>query len=256
VQFWKELIILFAAFGAGMVNSIAGGGTLISFPALVWIGRDPRIANATSTFALLPGSFAGMMGFRRELGAVRQWILTLAVPSLLGGVLGAFLLLRTSAHAFAIMVPYLILLATALFAAQEVVKRKVIPTVRPEGSVSRTWRIVAILFQFLVGVYGGYFGAGIGILMLAALGLLGFADMHEMNGLKNLLALLINGIAAVYFAVSGAVVWMDVLVMAAGAMIGGYFGAGLAHKLGPRFVRYSVVGIGLAMTVAMLLTRR
>ena len=249
MEWWQEVVVAAAAFAAGLINSIAGGGTLLSFPALIWLGRDPVLANATSTVALWPASLAGAFGFRRDLKGGGRWLLMFGVPSLAGGVLGAFLLLRTPSGTFARLVPFLILFATLLVAVQEPISQRF---GRAEGEQpSRAWWIGAIVFQFLVGVYGGYFGAGIGILMLAALGLLGFADIHRMNGLKNLLAICINGVAALYFILSGAVIWVDVLVMTFAAIAGGYSGARLAYRLGRRFVRYAVIVIGLVMGVSL-----
>jgi uncharacterized protein len=295
VDLWKEAVIAGAAFAAGLINSIAGGGTLVSFPALIWIGRDPILANATSTVALWPASLAGAYGFRREQKGGARLFLLFAAPSLAGGILGAVLLLRTPSHTFARLVPFLILFAALLLAVQEPLARRlrdtgrerrgagVDPTSRDAvdrargdaldaasvdgvsrtggvderggaargGESSRAWWAGALVFQFFVGVYGGYFGAGIGILMLAALGLLGFTDIHRMNALKNLLALCINGVAALYFVASGAVIWADVLVMMFAAIVGGYSGARLAYRLGRRFVRLAVIAIGLAMSVSL-----
>lgn len=253
MNIWQEIVIFAAAFAAGMINSVAGGGTLLSFPALIWLGRDPVIANATSTVALWPGSFGGLLGFRRELRQSNRRVLWLGVPSILGGALGAVLLLRTPTHTFSAIVPYLILGATLLMAAQEEITRR-LRLSNPERP-SLAWWAGALCFQFLVGIYGGYFGAGIGILMLAALGLLGLTDIHQMNGLKNLFALLINGIAALYFIASGAVIWIDVFVMAIAAIAGGYFAAGVARKLGRRLVRRLVILIGIAMAVSLFLRR-
>ncbi len=247
----ETLVIVGAAVIAGAINSIAGGGTLISFPALLWIGRDPIVANATNTVALWPGSFAGMVGFRRELASVRRWLLLLTIPALAGGIVGALLLLHTPSPVFERIVPLLILGATILLAAQEMITRKLGVIARAHEHPTMGWVTFVFVFQFLVGIYGGYFGAGMGILMLAALGLIGLTDMHQMNGLKNLLAICINGIAAVYFAISGAVSWHDGLLMAAGAIVGGYFGARIAHRFGRRFVRRAVVFIGFAMTIAL-----
>lgn len=247
------MVVAGAAFAAGLINSIAGGGTLVSFPALLWVGRDAVLANATSTVALLPASLAGVFGFRRELKGGARWVLLFGIPSLLGGVLGAALLLQTPPATFERLVPYLILFATLLIALQEPLSRRMRGGEEGEegGPPSREWRAGAVVFQFFVGVYGGYFGAGIGILMLAALGLLGFSDIHRMNALKNLLALGINGVAAVYFIASGAVIWSDVLLMAFAAIAGGYAGARLAYKLGRRFVHFVVIGIGLVMSVSL-----
>lgn len=246
---WESLLVFVAAFIAGMINSVAGGGTLISFPALIWLGRDAIVANATSTVALWPGSLGGLLGYRRELGDSRRWMLWLAAPSIIGGIIGAALLLRTPSPTFEAVVPYLILFATVLFAVQERVTRALRDEWKEPG---RAWWAGAILFQFLVAVYGGYFGAGIGILMLAALGLLGLSDIHQMNGLKNFFALCINGVAAAYFIFSGAVNWPDVLIMSAGATAGGYGGAGLARRMGRAFVRRAVIFVGLAMAISLL----
>jgi uncharacterized membrane protein YfcA len=251
VNLTHEVVIFFSAFAAGVVNSIAGGGTLITFPALIFLGRDPILANATSTVALWPGSLSGVYGFRAELKGSSSWIVRLGAPSFVGGALGAVLLLRTPSDTFALVVPYLILFATFLMVVQEPLARSL--RREPGQSPSRLWWIGAIAFQFCVGVYGGYFGAGIGILMLAALGLLGFTDLHQMNGLKNLFAICINGVAAAYFALSGAVIWVDVVVMVVAAIVGGYTGAKLAYRLGRRFVRYAVIAIGFAMAISLFL---
>jgi uncharacterized membrane protein YfcA len=249
------IVIALAAFAAGAINSIAGGGTLLSFPALVWIGVNPVMANATNTFALWPGSFAAMVGFRRELANVRRWLLLLTIPALLGGATGGVLLLHTSMATFTRLVPFLILGATLLLAGQELITRRLGLVARAHENPSAAWITIVAIFQFLVGIYGGYFGAGIGILILAALGLIGLTDMHEMNGLKNLLAICINGIAAIYFAWSGAVLWKDGFIMAVAAIIGGYLGARVARHLGRTFVRRSVVVIGLAMGIALFFKR-
>jgi uncharacterized membrane protein YfcA len=174
------------------------------------------------------------------------------IPSLIGGAVGSWLLLHTPTSTFERLVPFLILGATLLLAAQEVITRRLGVLARAHEDPTAGWVTFVFAFQLLVGLYGGYFGAGMGILMLAALGLIGLTDMHQMNGLKNLLAICINGIAAIYFALSGAVVWKDVGLMAIGSIAGGYFGARVAHRFGRKFVRRAVVAIGLVMTVALL----
>ena len=263
INIYQGLVIFLAAFIAGMMNSVAGGGTLVTFPALIWIGIDPKAANVTSTIALWPGSLGGMLGFRRELSGSRRWMLLLAPSSIIGGLVGAVLLLRTPSRVFASIVPYLILFATILFAAQEPltrwIRRRSQETTGTEtvnaGSrenPSRAWWIGAAVFQFLTAVYGGYFGAGIGIVMLAVLGLLGLTDIHQMNGLKNFFAVCINVIASIYFMVRGEGIWTAAIIMIVGAIAGGYGGAGLARKLGRRFVRRTVIAIGLIMTVSLL----
>jgi len=244
-------VISIAAFVAGAINSIAGGGTLISFPALVWIGRPVVVANATNTVAIWPGSFAGVIGFRREIASLDRWLYLLTIPALAGGITGAVLLLRTPEKTFAQLVPLLILAATILVAAQEAIAKRIPIFAAAHEKRSAGGIVFAFIFQFIVSVYGGYFGAGMGILMLAALGLIGLRDIHQMNGLKNLLAICINGVAAIYFAISHAVVWHDAGIMAIFSIIGGYAGARLAKRLGRRFVRGFVIVIGLTMSVAL-----
>lgn len=181
----------------------------------MWVGRAPIVANATNTIALWPGSLAGMIGFRRELATIRRWLLLLTIPSLAGVALGAWLLLRTPERTFERIVPLLILIATILLAAQEFISKRLGVLAHAHENPTPGWVTFVFVFQFAVAVYGGYFGAGMGILMLAALGLIGLTDLHQMNGLKNLLAICINGIAAIYFAIAGAVSWRDAIVMAA-----------------------------------------
>src|SRR5258706_3092518 len=182
MNFVDYALLMAAAFLAGGVNSIGGGGTLLSFPALVWLGRPPIIANATNSVALWPGSLAGVYGFRQELRKVQRWLLLLTIPSLMGGALGAWLLLRTSEKTFVRIVPLLILSATLLLAAQEMVTRRLGLLARAHERPTTGWVTFVFVFQFLVGIYGGYFGAGMGILMLAGLGLIGLTDLHQMNG--------------------------------------------------------------------------
>lgn len=239
-----------AAFLAGAINSVAGGGTLVTFPTLIWLGLEPVIANATSTVAIWPGSLGSMVGYRRELRSTPSRMLALVIPSLTGGLLGALLLKRTAPGFFDKLVPFLVLFATVLFLLQKQVQQRFAPT-GAAAHESRRWLAGAFVFQFAVGVYGGYFGAGIGILMLAALGILGFTDMHQMNGLKNFFGLCINGIAAVYFILAHLVHWPYVLLMVIGSVAGGLGGAGAARRIGRDSVRKVVILIGLGMAVAL-----
>jgi uncharacterized protein len=241
-----------AAFVAGAINSVAGGGTLVTFPTLIWLGLDSVTANATSTVAIWPGTIGSMVGYRGELRQAEPRFLALIVPSLIGGIVGAVLLKLTPSSMFDRIVPFLILFATLLFMAQETIQRK-LKTGSSEARSTTRWQVGAMLFQLGVGLYGGYFGAGIGILMLAALSILGLKDIHEMNALKVILAGAINGIAALYFIFAGMVYWPYVLVMVVGAIAGGYGGAGVARKLGGRTVRRIVIGIGFAMAVSLFL---
>jgi uncharacterized membrane protein YfcA len=238
----QTLVIFAAGFVAGIVNSIAGGGTLVSFPVLVALGREPLLANATNAVALFPGSLASAFGFRNHLSRERR-IWRLLVPVFAGSVVGATLLLRTSAKTFAAVIPYLIVTATILFALPDSWTRA------PAGPESPRRRWIACAMLVAIGVYGGYFGAGIGIMLLATLGILGVTDLHERNGIKNILSAGANGIAAVLFAARGAVLWPDALAMMGGAMAGGFAGAHLAQRLGRRFVRAAIIAIGLVLTV-------
>jgi uncharacterized protein len=250
------LIFLAAAIGSA-VNSIAGGGTLLTFPAIVWLGLPPLVANATSTVALWPGALGSMWAYRGELAGARRWLVWFTIPSVAGGALGAWLLLNTSSARFDAIVPFLVLGATILFIVQRPLTRWLSPTrAEFDGNGERlprpAWWVLAA--QFAVGLYGGYFGAGIGILMLATLGAMGLTNIHRMNGLKNWGAMCMNGVAAFAFAASGIVDWRVAIVMAAGGLAGGYFGARLALRAGQIWVRRAVVLIGL-LAFGWLLTR-
>lgn len=246
------LVVLVAAFVAGAINSVAGGGTLITFPTLIGVGLASTIANATSTVAIWPGSLGALWGYRRDVRDLPGAIYALIVPSLIGGIFGAVLLEMTPTDLFDRLIPLLIFFATVLFMLQEPVQR-LIKTTGKAHAGSRIWLVWALLFQFVVSLYGGYFGAGIGILMLAAFGIMGFTDIHQMNGLKVFFALCINGVAAVYFIANGMVVWPHALVMAVGAIAGGIWGAGAARRIGATGVRRIVVAVGFTMALSMLL---
>ena len=246
------MVIFVAAFLAGAINSVAGGGTLLTFPSLIWAGLPSTIANATSTVAIWPGALGGLWGYRRDLRGLPPQTYLLILPSVIGGILGAVLLVMTPAAVFDGLVPLLILFATVLFMLQEPVQR-LIKTTGKLHAGSKVWLLGALLFQLLVALYGGYFGAGIGILMLAAFGIMGFTNIHQMNGLKNFLGSCINGIAAFYFVWNGMVSWPHALVMMVGAIAGGVGGAGAARRIGPKAVRRIVIAVGFTMTLSLLL---
>jgi hypothetical protein len=253
-RFSHELLAFGAAVVAGAINSVAGGGTLLSFPTLMWLGLPSIVANATSTIAIWPGSLASAWGYRRELRTVEPRIWVLVAPSLVGGLGGALLLRMTPVPLFDRLVPFLILGATCLFVAQEPLQRILIHP-RSSAGTSPRWLASAMLFQLMVGVYGGYFGAGAGILMLAAFGILGLRDIHQMNGLKSLLAVSMNGVAGLYFVWKGMIYWPETLVMAVGAIVGGVAGAGIARRVGQQTVRRLVVGIGFGIALLLLIRR-
>lgn len=245
--------LLASAAGAGAMNAMAGGGTILTFPTLILLGEPAITANATSTVALWPGAAASLYGYRREVREQRSWLATLILPSLAGGALGAVLLLRTPPAAFERLAPFLVLFATLLFALQGAVSTWAGSAPAPDGTPGR--RLAAWIFQFGVSVYGGYFGAGIGILMLAVLGFLGQKDIHAANGLKNFFAMCINGVAAGYFIVRGAVHWPAALVLMVGAIAGGYGGARFARSIGREKARLAVVVIGIVVAVILFLQK-
>ena len=245
--------ILTAAFVAGMINAVAGGGTLITFPVLILFGVPPVVANATSTLALVMGTSGSLYGFRARIQEVRPWFKTFIPVSLLGGWIGSYLLTTGSEQSFARLVPLLVLFATLLFMLQGVMRRRVAHhfVVEMSGPAGRMPFLWAVIFQFLVSVYGGYFGAGIGILMLASLGFLGFADIHGMNTLKNVLGSLINLVAAVWFTACGLIDWPIMGVMMVGAVAGYFVGATYSQRLSQERVRHLITAIGLIITVVM-----
>jgi uncharacterized membrane protein YfcA len=256
--------LIASSIGGGMMNALAGGGTILVFPTLIFLGQPSIVANATSTVGLLPGAAASMFGYRREVVTHRDWLKTLLAPSLLGGALGSVLLLRTPEHAFARLAPLLVLFATVLFMLQGLLARRrerrpgagaasgrSVGEAPPARGVSARRWLLAVALQFAVAVYGGYFGAAVGILMLAILGFLGLTDILAMNGLKNFFGMCINGIAAAYFIVRGIVDWPSALVILGGAVAGGYGGARLARRIGREKARAAVVVIGLFITALL-----
>jgi uncharacterized protein len=245
------LAMVCAAFAAGAINAIAGGGTLLTFPVLIWLGLDPKVANGTSTVALWPGLFGGLFGYRKELENSSTILFRLGSVSVLGGALGAWLLIWTPSRVFASLVPFLILFATILFMFHGEINKRLRLGSLDEKQMGLWWT-GAIIFQLFSAMYGGYFGAGNGILMLAAMGLLGLHDLNRANGIKNFLGICINSIAVLSFGLAGLVVWEDALVMACGALVGGYFGASMAKRVGQKWVRRAIVLIGWIIFFVMI----
>jgi uncharacterized membrane protein YfcA len=245
----REMLLVLAAIAGGAVNAVAGGGTLLTFPALLAAGALPLTANATSTFSLVPGSLASFVGYRKELGAGGgRVLLALALPSLVGGWAGARLALASKDALFARLVPFLILGATLLFAFSERLRRRFVDENAGEPATPTRRRLLALsALQLLVAIYGGYFGAGMGILMLAALGFAGETNLHRMNALKSLAGACINGVGTLTFIAFGRVDWRFGALMAAGAVVGGYAGAGIARRVGQTIMRRMVIVIGVAM---------
>ena len=245
----NAVLLSLSAVAAGIVNAVAGGGTLLTFPALLVAGLPPVAANATNTVSLLPGQIASSWAYRGHLGDERARALTLAIPSLLGGLAGSVMLLALPESSFEAAVPWLILFACAVLAFQGRLKALV-------SSVPRANHPAALwVAQLAIAVYGGYFGAGIGIMMLAAIGILLPSSLQHANALKVLFALLINGIAAVIFVVMGAVRAPEAIVMATASIAGGFAGARLAQRLPPAGMRAVAITIGVVAAAKFLFGR-
>lgn len=259
--FLNVLLLLGASVLGGTLNGVAGGGSFLTFPALIYIGVPPIQANATSTTGLWPGSASAAWALRRELARQHRLLLVLGFSSLAGGMGGALLLLSTPQTTFTLLIPFLMLLATILFAVSPLVnvrlrqraaaRQKKQDEERSERGPRWSWFALTgiALLQLIISIYGGYFGGGIGILMLASFGLMGMLNINEMNAIKNTLAACINGVAVITFVLARAVVWQDVLIMVVGALAGGYGGVYYARKLDPRLVRGFIILVGCVMTI-------
>lgn len=247
------LFAMLAAFLAGAVNSVAGGGTLISFPALLALGLPSIAANATSTVAIWPGSIGSMWGFRREIAASSPRHRWLAVPCLIGGVVGAILLRCTPGALFTRLVPFLILFATTLFTVQAPIQKRLLQTSHRDGSPRPSRTAGAWLAQFGVGIYGGYFGAGMSIMLLTVLSLMGLEDILTMSALTSLYSFFVNGVASGLFAALHMVVWPYVFGMMGAALLGGYGAAGVARRVGKVVVRRFVIAVGFTITIILFI---
>jgi len=240
--------LIIAAAAAGAINAVAGGGTLVTFPVLLLFGTPPVIANATSTMALVFGTAGSMFGYRRHITAVKPWLTRFLPISLLGGLIGGILLTRTSNEFFGKLVPFLILFATILFLVQGAFRRLAGFNDSPGGVIRHQSIAGAVVFQFFVAIYGGYFGAGIGILMLASLGFIGLTNIYQMNTLKTVLGSLINLVAAIWFIAAGLIDWPRALIMTAGALTGYYLGAHYSQRISQRAVRAIITSVGFIIS--------
>jgi len=239
--------LFIAGLAAGAVNSVAGGGTLISFPSLVAYGQSEIVSNATNTAALWPGSLSSSIGYRKDTPLQRGLLAILIAPSFVGGLLGAAILVITPLKVFKTVVPLLVLFATLLFAFRGTITSKLRGPNRSEH-VSTKARIWGFFFQLFVATYGGYFGAGTGILMLGSLSIMGLRDIHKMNAIKTALAAIINCTAFVFFALKGLVAWYLAFVVGAGAIVGGYVGSRSAKRANTRVLQLIVVAIGAVVS--------
>lgn len=244
-------MLILSALAAGAVNAMAGGGTLLTFPALLAVpGLTSIQANATSTVALLPGSLASAFGYRTELAETKRLLSWLIWPSLIGGTVGALLVTAFPQKVFDGLVPWLILGAAVIFMLQAPLKRW-ISGVHPTQPTSKT--LVLIVFaQLLVAIYGGYFGAGIGILMLSVLPFMGTGSIHETNAAKTVLASVINFVTVLVFIVQGQIIWHYAAIMAVSAVIGGYLGARISRKIPASTVRLLVILLGFTLGIYYL----
>ncbi len=247
---FEAIGLLAAALAAGSVNAVAGGGSLISFPSLVAAGYAAKTANVTNTVALWPGYFGGSLAYRSELRVQRRRVLLLLGPSIAGALVGSAVLLATPAGAFEAVVPFLILFASGLMAFQErLASFAADHHLNSRGPQHLPWALYAAVFA--LAAYGAYFGAGLGILTMAALAILMPDDIQRSNALKGVLSLVINAVAVVYFALFGPVQWGPAALMAGGALAGGYLGAGIARRLGPLWLRRAIITLGLAVSAVL-----
>jgi uncharacterized protein len=249
-----NVFLLVAAFAGGALNAVAGGGSFIALPALIFAGVPPVSANATTTLALWPASVSSVWAYRRELSAARSWASSLAAVSFIGGLLGGLLLLRTTDTSFLGLLPWLLLTAAVTFTFGDRIQGAAPRDA--DGSAPRPAREVPLLvlaFQLLIAIYGGYFGGGMGIMMLAALRIAGMRGIHEMNAVKALLGAIINGVALAEFIALGAIVWAPGLVMIAGGAVGGYMGAATARRTDEKYVRALVMVVAWGMTIYFFL---
>jgi uncharacterized protein len=245
------IFLFVAGVLGGALNAVAGGGSFIAFPALLFVGVPPIPANATNALALWTGVTASGGAYRNRLDIPRRVLVPLLATSVVGGLIGAWLLLKTPAHTFMRVLPWLMLGATLLF----VFGKKLAGGRKSSvGHDATTAAIVgASVFELAVAVYGGYFGGGVGIVNLAMLAAVGMTDIHAMNALKSVLGIAINGVAAAAFVVARAIYWPQAVVMIAGAIVGGYFGAHYAQRLPQAWVRWSVILVGFGMTAYFFL---
>ncbi|WTW94223.1 sulfite exporter TauE/SafE family protein [Streptomycetaceae bacterium NBC_01309] len=248
---WLEQLAVFAAgIGAGGINAVVGSGTLITFPVLLAVGYPPVTANVSNTIGLVPGSLSGAIGYRRELRGQRSRLIRLGTASVLGGITGAILLLTLPASAFKAIVPVLIIAALVLVVAQPALSRRLKERQGEAPPVHGGPLLIASVYA--TGIYGGYFGAAQGVLLLGLMGVFLHEDMQRINGVKNVLAMLVNGVSALIFIAVADVAWQVVALIAVGSIIGGQLGATVGRKLSPTVLRGVIVVVGVVAVVRLL----
>jgi len=241
---WEIVLVGFAAFCAGAMNSVAGGGTFLSFPALLAVGVPPVAANASNSVALWPASLSGAWAYRQELARYKRYLIPMGIVSLIGGIGGGLLLLATTDGAFSKLIPWLLLFATLLFAFSGQISKLLrgAKEHKPGNSMG------SLAGHAVVSIYGGFFGAGMGILMLASLAMSGHDDVHEINAIKNLLSAVVYSVTMLTFVIAGAISWPHTITMIATATLGGYWGASIARKIPALWLRRFIITVGLALT--------
>ena len=254
----QAILLFFTGVIAGALNAVAGGGSFISFPMMLFVGVPPVEANATNTVALWPGLATSVASYRRHMKVPRRLLISLLITSVVGGLVGALLLIMTPQRTFLHLIPWLLLGATILFIFGNRLRTMAGGSDNVVVPKNISWLAIALacLLQLAVGAYGGYFGAGIGFVMLGMMTLLGMREIHVMNALRILLAAVINGVAVLTFIVSGAVFWGQCLVMMAGALSGGWFGAQYALKADPKKVRWFIIALGLGLSTYFFIKNR
>lgn len=249
VNLFQGILLFLSAGIAGAINSIAGGGSFIAFPALIFTGIPPINSNAICSVALFPGSLASISGYRLELVEERKILPLMILTSIIGGIAGSIIMLRTPPNTFMELVPYLLLAANLLF----IFGGKITTILRNRKNSTESNHVIhmyqIVILQLFISFYGGFFGAGMGIMMLAALSLMGMDNIHKMNAFKVILGSCINGIAALIFISAGVILWLQTSVMIIGAILGGFLGAYYARRYDPAKVRIIVIFIGSAMTL-------
>lgn len=248
------LLLLLSGTLAGVVNSIAGGGAIVVYPLLLALGIPPIVANATMTVTIWPGALSSAYGYKDDLLSLKRRYFLLLIPTALGGLIGAFLLRKTSDHAFEALVPWLFLLGLLLLTLQPLIHKKIYSKTSQNAKTTELIALITVSVLILpLAIYGGYFGVGFGIVMLAILGLTKLTEIRQMNGLKNLAAILVNIIGTVYFTMYGLVDWRFVPVVATGTIIGGYLGATYSKLLPAKLIRFIIIGIGLVVAATLFI---
>ena len=248
MSLWHFALVAIAAFGAGAMNAVAGGGTFLSFPALLAVGVPPITANASNSVALTPASLSGAWAYRKDLARYKRYLIPMGIVSFIGGVAGGLLLLVTKDATFSKLIPWLLLFATLLFTFSSRISALLRRGAAHKGHNQEN-SIGLLLGQTAVSIYGGFFGAGMGILMIASLAMAGHDDVHEINAIKNLLSAIVYSVTVLTFVIAGAVSWPHTLVMLATATLGGFSGASVARTIPALWLRRFIITVGFGLTV-------